>query len=87
MTISEVNCNISSSTLKLRIVSYFWGDFYGILHNFPKQNGILLRKRLKMNDYNDELSQVLRSFWSLGRGSGPSKSQGNALSPFDLQIP
>ena len=31
--------------------------------------------------------QVLMFFQLLGRGSGPSKSQGNALSPFNLQRP
>ena len=41
----------------------------------------------EVNECDNGWFQVLRSFQLLGRGSGPSKSQGNALSPFNLQIP
>ena len=42
---------------------------------------------LEVNEGDNGWFQVLRFFQLLGRGSGPSKSQGNALSPFNLQIP
>ena len=55
---------------------------------FLSKMGFYLGKDfLEVNECNDEWFQVLRLFQLLGRGLGPSKIQGNALSPFNFQMP
>ena len=62
--------------------------FMGYCVIFLSKIGFYLGKRLmELNEWLMDGFKYLCFFKLLGRVSGPSKSQGNALSPFNFQMP